>query len=647
MKQPLVSIIIPCYNAAAYIQRCLTSATAQTYENVEVLLIDDCGTDGTLEVIENLLAGYQGKIPVRIIRHEHNKGVSSARNTGIQEAKGEYIYFLDSDDSITPDCIETLLKPAIADNSIEMVVGNYKIIGPLYFDPLAMPEQTYGSDEIIKAQFTYKLYGMPWNKLIKKDFILRNHLFFIVGIIHEDVLWNYYCAMCLDKLYVVLKHTYNYYVHPGSITTSDNKKLHQEQRMKGMTHLLDYIFNGTAPDKKDVRNNPVVYKHIEEQLKDLLMDPLKEGNPQEARRRYHLLRQQKGWGITRVMRMKDLKTREKTRYLHHLLPEKLGFEYYKKRYLKHHDVQPETYNMKLSIITINYNNLDGLKRTIPSITSQTYTGYEFIVVDGGSTDGSKEYIASQERIDTWVSEPDEGIYNAMNKAVGMAHGEYCLFMNSGDTFFSAQVLENCIDRLGTYDYICGRSVYMERDKAYPFIPPQTMNIDFMLSNALCHQSQFTRTEVLRKLPFNEQHRIVSDWEQFFKGWFVNDCTFAALEIFVSIFYLDGISGTNKALDAKERHDTILEIIAESGTKGKTLQKRYNKFLAQRKGLPVEEEEEEEENTQEMTPKRAKRLKYKERLREKVGKALNKRSPIQRDLSVVKYGLKYFFKDLFA
>lgn len=92
--------------------------------------------------------------------------------------------------------------------------------------------------------------------------------------------------------------------------------------------------------------------------------------------------------------------------------------------------------MKVTVITINYNNLQGLKRTIPSVLSQTCNDFEFIVIDGGSTDGSKEYIELQNGISQWVSEKDKGIYNAMNKAVSMAHGDYCIFMNSGDHFFS-------------------------------------------------------------------------------------------------------------------------------------------------------------------------------------------------------------------
>ena len=91
--------------------------------------------------------------------------------------------------------------------------------------------------------------------------------------------------------------------------------------------------------------------------------------------------------------------------------------------------------MKFSIITINYNNVEGLRNTIKSVVNQTYTDYEFIIIDGGSTDGSVEVIKEYANIITyWVSEPDKGIYNAMNKGIEVANGEYLNFMNSGDCF---------------------------------------------------------------------------------------------------------------------------------------------------------------------------------------------------------------------
>ena len=91
--------------------------------------------------------------------------------------------------------------------------------------------------------------------------------------------------------------------------------------------------------------------------------------------------------------------------------------------------------MKYSIITINYNHIEGLKRTIDSVISQTSSNYEYIIIDGGSTDGSVNIIKEyKEHLVYWISEKDNGVYHAMNKGVAQAQGDYCIFMNSGDCF---------------------------------------------------------------------------------------------------------------------------------------------------------------------------------------------------------------------
>ena len=111
-----------------------------------------------------------------------------------------------------------------------------------------------------------------------------------------------------------------------------------------------------------------------------------------------------------------------------------------------------------SIITINYNNKDGLLKTIESVLCQTYKDFEFIVIDGGSTDGSREIIEKYAgHIDYWVSEPDKGIYNAMNKGIKVAHGDYLNFMNSGDYFYNENVLNDTLAYLND-DIVSGRSV---------------------------------------------------------------------------------------------------------------------------------------------------------------------------------------------
>ena len=108
----------------------------------------------------------------------------------------------------------------------------------------------------------------------------------------------------------------------------------------------------------------------------------------------------------------------------------------------------------ISIITVNLNNLEGLKRTMTSVFEQTWQEYEYIIIDGGSTDGSKEYIESfSDKISVWVSEPDAGIYNGMNKGIKVANGEYLLFLNSGDHLFDNRVLDTNRKFLTLYDLV--------------------------------------------------------------------------------------------------------------------------------------------------------------------------------------------------
>lgn len=117
--------------------------------------------------------------------------------------------------------------------------------------------------------------------------------------------------------------------------------------------------------------------------------------------------------------------------------------------------------MRISIITINYNNIQGLKNTLSSVLEQDYNNIEYIVIDGGSTDGSKELlVAKANELHYWVSERDKGLYNAMNKGITQSTGDYLIFMNSGDVFFNKHVLSAIfVNRKYEADILYGNTVY--------------------------------------------------------------------------------------------------------------------------------------------------------------------------------------------
>ena len=125
-----ISIVIPVYNVAPYIGDCIRSVMHQTWQGpLECIFVDDCGTDNSMEIVRSIIEENQGNIEFKIIRHKENRGLSAARNTGIAAATGDYVYFLDSDDEITPDCIEALAAPITASEPIDFTIGECRIEG--------------------------------------------------------------------------------------------------------------------------------------------------------------------------------------------------------------------------------------------------------------------------------------------------------------------------------------------------------------------------------------------------------------------------------------------------------------------------------------------------------------------------------------
>ena len=221
-----VSIIVPVYNVSLYVERCVKSVMAQTYPVKECILVDDASPDDSIAISERLIDSYDGEIKFLILHHPRNLGLSTARNTGLKAATGDYIYFLDSDDEITPDCIEKLAKPIERDSSIEMVVGNHQEFPDLPgLGHITLEEEFTSLAEVRNSFFdSYILPVMAWNKLISRHLLIDNSLFFGDGIIHEDILWSFYVVKYLQHLYVIPDTTYYYYLRPSSITTATGKQ---------------------------------------------------------------------------------------------------------------------------------------------------------------------------------------------------------------------------------------------------------------------------------------------------------------------------------------------------------------------------------------------------------------------------------------
>lgn len=215
--------------------------------------------------------------------------------------------------------------------------------------------------------------------------------------------------------------------------------------------------------------------------------------------------------------------------------------------------------MKLSIITVNYNDAEGLERTIKSVISQSFKDYEFIIIDGGSTDTSIDVIKKYENyLDYWVSEQDGGIYPGMNKGLRQAKGEYLNFMNGGDCYHSPDVLDKIFALNSDADIITGT----HSENGIRNVGKDGVTMLDLYKWAIDHQASFIRREVALRHPYDEKYRIVSDWKFFIEALVMDNCSFCYVDMVVVDVDMKGISNTNFELDKQEREAVLRDLLPE-------------------------------------------------------------------------------------
>jgi len=224
--------------------------------------------------------------------------------------------------------------------------------------------------------------------------------------------------------------------------------------------------------------------------------------------------------------------------------------------------QPKTmtFNNKLSIITVNLNDKNGLTATFESVFQQTFTDFEYIVIDGNSTDGSKEVIeAHKKELNYSVSEPDTGVYNAMNKGIARCRAEYCLFLNSGDVLYNKDSLKNVFSSKPTEDIIYGNSLNGDIFSTYP----EKITPLYLFRKPVLHQASFIKRELFSKLGFyNESYKIVADWEFYLKAFLAEKCSYKYIDTPIARFDMEGLSNQNSDLLEKERTNMLKEFFKD-------------------------------------------------------------------------------------
>ena len=215
---------------------------------------------------------------------------------------------------------------------------------------------------------------------------------------------------------------------------------------------------------------------------------------------------------------------------------------------------------KISIITINYNNRNGLEKTICSVASQSYPNYEYIVIDGGSTDQSIDVIKQYEsKISYWVSESDRGIYHAMNKGIEQAKGDYCLFLNSGDGLLHDHVLSEFCSVQFNEDIVYGNVIklYPKKNEQNKGIAKSQFGLYDLIVGRINHQAAFIKRNLFDCFGlYSEEYKIASDWKFFIDAIIVGNASVKYVDKDVAFFDVEGMSSTQ----SEETHKETMHIL---------------------------------------------------------------------------------------
>ena len=224
-----VSIVIPVYKVGSYIKRCVKSVLAQKYTgDMECILVDDCGNDQSIAIAERIIKASSKRIDVQVLHHEHNRGLSAARNTGLMAASGEYVYFLDSDDEIPENAIQLLVEEASKHPGLDMIQGFTQSVPMVEkYDTTCYQSHSFIDDNVwIRDNYYTNDRTIPVNgvnKLLRRNLLIENKIFFKEGILHEDEHWMYFLVKYIKSMAFVFEPTYIRYFNEGSIMSTLNE----------------------------------------------------------------------------------------------------------------------------------------------------------------------------------------------------------------------------------------------------------------------------------------------------------------------------------------------------------------------------------------------------------------------------------------
>ena len=330
MKVPLVTISIPIYNCENHLINCLQSVVNQKYKNLEVQLVDDLGNDNSMQVAEDFIQKHPD-FHFKILRNEKNSGLSVVRNVGIDNAQGKYIFFLDSDDEITPDCISKMVEIAEREH-VEMVCGNVRTIkleSKEEIDAFRLhntQEKITNNTEIFESFIQGRFPVPSWNKLILLDFLKQNKLYFKEGLFAQDSLQSFETALVLNSVFFLRDDTYIYYLHQDSVI-HNRKKKHFDNWITIATEFEKHYQKEQNPErKKQILGYLIDYKDL-----TLLMNWKAQRNEELWKYSYNAYKKLASFSLAEYLSSDFNLALKKKNFLQNL-PTNLGYKIFRKRF---------------------------------------------------------------------------------------------------------------------------------------------------------------------------------------------------------------------------------------------------------------------------------------------------------------------------
>ena len=448
---PKVSVIIPVYNVENYLRECLDSVVNQTLKDIEIICVDDGSTDSSLEILKE----YAAKDERIIIIQQENKGAGAARNTGLNTASGEYVYFVDADDWLSVDCLEKTYNKISANNADVCIVNMHhyndltkEFTGYQYYDT-----SNYNVDE--NGIYTYKDFKhylfkrfYVFTKMYNREYLVSTGIKFPENVYYEDVLFHINSVISANKVVFLFDKVYFY-------------RSRRQDSFMNMINISEKYLND-------------IFKYIDD-TKSLLEG---KGIFEELEYEYYIfLTEQLAFHANRLKSNVANTLRNKCRNYFDKISMNDVLEKYPDLLPKYKTIFP-----KISVIIPVYNVEKYLRKCLDSVVNQTLKEIEIICLDDGSTDNSleilKEYQAKDSRI-IIIQQENKGAGAARNNGLNIASGDYIYFLD-GDDYIDIDTLKLMYDKIITDN----ADICLTKEKKFDMCSSEFIKCDFSLVERL-------------------------------------------------------------------------------------------------------------------------------------------------------------------